>query len=69
MFFRYRKPKNTLPSMLLFFKKSISKLTFCPIEIDEVIYMIPEEVKYIENFKLNQNGKVDRKFYSKNINV
>jgi len=28
-------------------------------------YMVPEQVKYIQNFKLNQNGKIDRKFYSK----
>ena len=26
-------------------------------------YMIPEEFKFIKKFKLNQNGKIDRKFY------
>ena len=26
-------------------------------------YMTPEEVTYIKNFKLNSNGKIDRKFY------
>lgn len=30
-------------------------------------YMIPEEIKLIKNFKFNQNGKVDRKFYAQNI--
>ena len=28
-------------------------------------YMIPEDVRYVNSFKLNQNGKVDRKYYSK----
>lgn len=26
-------------------------------------YMMPEEVKFIKSFKLNSNGKIDRKFY------
>ena len=26
-------------------------------------YMTPEEVTYTKNFKLNSNGKIDRKFY------
>lgn len=30
-------------------------------------FMIPEDVQYIQNFKLNQNGKIDRQFYSKKI--
>ena len=28
-------------------------------------YMIPEDIRYVNSFKLNQNGKVDRKYYSK----
>jgi len=27
--------------------------------------MIPEDIRYVNSFKLNQNGKVDRKYYSK----
>ena len=30
-------------------------------------YMIPEEIKYVKIFKLNQNGKIDRKFYDRRI--
>ena len=30
-------------------------------------HMIPEEIKYVKIFKLNQNGKIDRKFYDRRI--